>query len=368
MKPADLFVRARRKKLLMTAVIELTYSCDLACEVCYNDRSGPSKSLEKSELTTLIEDLADLEVLNLVFTGGEPTRHPHFMTLGRLAKRLGFVVRIKTNGMSLDRHAAGRLKREVEPFVVDVSLHGASASTHDRQTRVRGSFDRLVENLGSMKQEGLRVRLSALLTSWNEHELEAMQAMADALEMDINYDCNPTPRDNGDRSPMALAPSRDAVRRMLELQLSRHGLLEPGPDEPEGSVKEERLRSGDSVCSAAFSTLAVDPLGNVLPCVNWRRSLGNIRERSIRDIWRNSPELEHVRDLNSKALEVVSRHDLRAGLAAFCPGLALAVSGDELDLYPAAVQRAELERDLMRRFQSSRRREQPEGSQRREGR
>jgi len=46
--------------------------------------------------------------------------------------------------------------RELDRVVVEVSLHGASAETHDRQTRVEGSFDRLLANLQEMLARGRR--------------------------------------------------------------------------------------------------------------------------------------------------------------------------------------------------------------------
>lgn len=359
----DLFAVARRKGLLMTAVIELTYRCDLACEVCYNDRSRSRKPLTIDEHVALFEELADLQVLNLVFTGGEPSLHPRFLELGRHARRLGFALRIKTNGMRMDRTMAEILRREVDPFVIDVSLHGATAVTHDRQTRKRGSFDRIVRNLVSMKEEGLRVRLSGLLTSWNEHELEAMQALADRLEMDIIFDCSPTPRDDGDRSPMVLAPSPDAVRRVLELQLDRHG-----PPQVKASESGTREQSGPfdgSVCSAGYSTMAVDPYGDVLPCVNWRRPVGNIGDQSIREIWQSTGELRRVRELNSQALRVLTRHELEAGLMGFCPGLAHSISGNELEIYPSALQRAQLQLEVMDRSRAPDPAKRPERDQNR---
>ena len=55
-----------------------------------------------------------------------------------------------------------------------MSLHGATAATHDRQTRVPGSFDRLLANLGELRPLGLRVKLNSTLTAWNEGEIEGM--------------------------------------------------------------------------------------------------------------------------------------------------------------------------------------------------
>src|SRR5262249_5683728 len=50
-------------------------------------------------------------------------------------------------------------------------------------------------------------------------------------------------------------------------------------------------RANDGVnCGLGRVTLAVDPEGNVYPCLQWRTtSLGNVRETPLRELWRSSP-------------------------------------------------------------------------------
>ena len=47
--------------------------------------------LEEADYLRLLEDLAALQVLNLVFSGGEPLAHPDFWRIGRRARELGLV-------------------------------------------------------------------------------------------------------------------------------------------------------------------------------------------------------------------------------------------------------------------------------------
>ena len=91
------------------------------------------------------------------------------------------MVRVKSNAHALRGKLAQRMKDEVDPFLVEVSLHGASPESHDRQTRVPGSFARLIANLREARALGLRIKLNSPLTLWNEHEIEAMYALADEL-------------------------------------------------------------------------------------------------------------------------------------------------------------------------------------------
>jgi MoaA/NifB/PqqE/SkfB family radical SAM enzyme len=335
-----------RKNILFSALVELTYRCNLDCSFCYNDLGLKGRPLKTHQYLRFFEDLKEMQVLSLVLTGGEPLAHPDFLALGRRARELGFVVRLKSNGHALRGTLARRIKEEVDPFVVELSLHGARALTHDRQTRVAGSFERLLANLREMLALGLRLKLNSTLTAWNEGEIEEMYAIADGLGVRLSISAEVTPRDDGDRSPLAISASPDGLRRLFEVQLARArgtGAAGARPPAPEAHPDHEGLPdSGDKHCGAGSSAIAVDPFGNVYPCVQWRRALGNLHEKSIQEIWSTSPVLEEIRRLTAEAKKVVDSHGGRGRLSDFCPGAALLNTGSPILVHPAALKRMEI--------------------------
>src|SRR5205807_1264407 len=160
-----LMLRTWSENRLFSALVELTYRCNLDCFFCYNDLALRGRPLSLEQYFDFFADLRDLQVLNLTLTGGEPLAHPDFLRLGARARELGFVVRIKSNGHALRGALARRIRDEIDPFLVEVSLHGATAAVHDRQTREPGSFERLLANLREMRGLGLRVKLNSTLTA-----------------------------------------------------------------------------------------------------------------------------------------------------------------------------------------------------------
>ena len=165
---ASVLRRTWSENALFTVLVELTYRCNLDCFFCYNDLRLAGQAMTTPEWLRLFEDLSNMQVLNLTLSGGEPLAHPDFFFLGRKARDLGFVVRVKSNGHALGGTLAHRLRDDVDPYLIEVSLHGARAETHDRQTRVPGSFERLLRNIGEMRAVGLRVKMNTTLTAWNE--------------------------------------------------------------------------------------------------------------------------------------------------------------------------------------------------------
>jgi radical SAM protein with 4Fe4S-binding SPASM domain len=288
------------------------------------------------EYFRLFEDLRDMQVLNLALTGGEPLAHPDFMTLGTKARELGFVLRIKSNGHAIRGELARRLKDEVDPYLIEVSLHGACAETHDRQTQAPGSFDQLMSNVNEMTNLGLRTRFNVVLTRWNENEIKDMFALADAAGVPIQVDPEVTPRDNGDRSVLTLSASEEGLRRLYRLQLDR--MRRDGNeanDEVQRLTDEELPAPEDKLCGAGSTGIAVDPFGNVYPCVQWRKPLGNLHESSINDIWKGSSALAEVRKLTAEAKKLVEDQRLELPLVRFCLGCALLSTGNPLEIYPA---------------------------------
>ena len=334
---------AWRENLLFSVLVELTYRCNLDCFFCYNDLGLRGEPMSREEYCRFFADLREMEVMNLTFSGGEPLAHPDFLALGARARELGFVVRIKSNGHALRGELARRVRNEIDPFLIEVSLHGSTAATHDRQTRVPGSFGRLLSNLAEMRELGLRVKVNSTLTAWNEGEIAEMFALTDSLDLPLQVDPEVTPRDDGSREPLAVAASREGVLRLFRLQFERGRGAADGP--------AEVARGGDDGtmpapvhkhCGAGSSGIAVDPYGNVYPCVQWRRPAGNLHRQSIREIWRGSAGLAEVRDLSGQIKDMVDAQGPDHHLLNFCPGTAAAHTGSPLQLYAAATQRKEL--------------------------
>jgi MoaA/NifB/PqqE/SkfB family radical SAM enzyme len=332
-----------RENLLFSVLVELTYRCNLDCFFCYNDLNLRGTPLSREDYLRLFADLRDLEVMNLSLSGGEPLAHPDFLLLGARARELGFVVRVKSNGHALRGELARRVRDEIDPFLIEVSLHGATAATHERQTRVPGSFDRLLANLREVLGLGLRVKLNSTLTAWNEREIAGMFALADDLGLPLQVDPDVTPRDDGGREPLQVAPSREGVLRLFRLQFERGRKAGAG-------APVEVARGGDDGtlpapvhkhCGAGSSGLAVDPFGNVYPCVQWRRPVGNLHQQGIREIWTGSQGLREVRDLTAEVKGMVDAQGPGGVLFNFCPGAADVHTGSPLHLYPAAMQRRE---------------------------
>lgn len=331
--------RAAREHRPLAALLELTYRCNLRCVYCYNDRERIRGHLTTAEWMGILPQIAEMGVLHLALSGGEPLLHPGFDEILREARRLEFAIRVKTSGDLLTRERARRIKALGDPFLVELSLHGADQATHERQTRVPGSFERLLANARGAVAEGLRVRMVCTLTRWNEDQLDDMAALAGELGVPLRFSTDVSPKDNGDRSPLDLKVSADGYRRYRAWVARQAGLVEDAASQPDPGEVER-------TCGAAATGFTVDPLGNVLPCVQWRQSAGNLRETPLREIWEQSPVLRAARNAVRLA---ASRIGPGETMCHFCPGMAWLLHRDPLEEYRDETHPLGKQGDLVRK-------------------
>ena len=294
--------------------LELTYRCNWRCVFCYNPRHFDRAGLTGDEWIAVLDDLRILGTLNVTITGGEPMAHPEIVRILRAARERAFVVRLFTNGTLIDDAAADEIA-SLHLLAVEVSIHGATADVHDRTTARAGSFEALLAAIDRLVARDVTVIAKLPLTRWNEHQFDDVIALAEARALPLQIDPHITPRDDGDLSPLQYAPSSQAIRRALAIA------------NPEVM---ERVHGGAN-CGLGRITLAVDPEGNVYPCMQWRhRALGNVREVALRELWHASPVRAEAADLSTR----VNDHLLDAGgpLATFpyCPAIAMQETGDAL--------------------------------------
>ncbi len=315
-------VRARR--LLHDVTLELTYHCNLNCFYCYNNREKQGTPLSLAQYRTLLEDLARMQTLFLMLTGGEPMIHPRFFEIGSMCRELGFVVRVRTNGHTLFPRNIDRLIHEVDPYVVEVTLHGATAEVHDRQTRVPGSFDRLIQNLRHTRSAGLRCSMVATPTAWNQHQIEKMISLGDELDAPLHFQGPVGPRDNGDTEPLSIQPDPETWYRIAALVEERSARKET--DGEEGMKTDSTSGPVDEIpatCRVGMVGVDIDPFGNVQACMHLQESAGSLHEQSIEEIWNHSPLFARVRQRAiAAAAELGGKKPRQFGAPLFCLGVA----------------------------------------------
>jgi uncharacterized Fe-S cluster-containing radical SAM superfamily protein len=174
------------------ASYELNLGCNYDCEHCYLGlKRFEGMSWETRE--RVLHVMRDAGVLWVQLTGGEPTIDSHFSDVYELAWDLGMVITLLSNGSRLDNPKILELLTSRRPYRITVSVYGATEQSYDGLTRRRGSFRRFSRGLEGARAAGLPITLSLVITQHNEHEVDAMRALADRYRLPFNEYSNISP-------------------------------------------------------------------------------------------------------------------------------------------------------------------------------
>jgi Fe-coproporphyrin III synthase len=307
----------------------ITGRCNLSCTHCYS-KSGPGRTTE-GELTTaealaVIDDLAEMGVPLILFTGGEPLMRGDIWDLARHAKNRGLKMALSTNGTLITPDIARKIKESGIEYA-GISLDGARAVTHDRFRNSPGAFEQTIAAFAACKAAGLRCGVRVTLTRENCHELEALVDRAILLGASrfCLYWLVPTGR--GSDSYTRLQLDRQEVTEALSLLYRKaketdpavmefltvdapqdciHLLASMGQDGSEDLADaRELLASLKGGCSAGTRVANIDAQGNVYPC-QFARSpeflVGNVRNRPFSGVWSDStnPVLTRFREKQAR--------------------------------------------------------------------
>lgn len=290
-----------------------TQECNLHCRHCYSNSGGGGerrgRELNTVEARRLIEDLAGFRVPALLFSGGEPLMRPDLLELAAYAVELGIKPTISTNGTLIDPDTAGRLK-EIGVGYVGVSLDGLE-DTHDRFRGRRGAFAAALKGIDACTAVGQKAGLRFTLNRHNVNELGAVLDLVETRGISrvcfyhlvysgrgsrmIDEDIGP--EETRRAMDLIIDRTRDFYQRGLEkeiLTVDNHAdgiylylrLLAESPERAQTALKLLELNGGNR---SGIAIASVDWEGNVYPDQFTREHiLGNVRERSFREIWTDS--------------------------------------------------------------------------------
>ena len=289
-------------------VWNITSQCNLKCRHCYIEATEAAKD---NEMTTadgmaFIDDLAEMKVPVLMFSGGEPLVRPDLFELAAYAVEKGLRIVLSTNGTLIDDFTA-QLIKEAGFQYVGVSIDGCE-ETHDMFRGEKGAFAAAIAGIRAAKAAGNRTGVRFTLNSLNKRDLPAVLDLIEQEKIDrfcmyhLVYagrggdmkNLDVTLYEKREVAQLLIDKALDFDRRGVELEIlttDNHAdglyLLDYIAKTNPARVPEVRqLLELHGGCSAGDRMADVDYLGNVHPCQFWSDlTLGNVRERKFSEIW-----------------------------------------------------------------------------------
>ena len=320
---ARLLAVAQEHNVPLDVSIELTHHCNFRCRHCFiPDFKAPDR-LTTERVLTLLDELVEMGTLSLTLTGGELLLRPDWLRIAQRARRLGFALRLFTNGALIEEDTAAAIQGL--NAVVEISLHAMREEVFEKITGRAGSFKKTLSGIELLCQRGVEVVLKTTLQLENRAELTAVAAYA--AEVGATHQAYGTilPKKDGDPGPIEFRLPQSELKSLL-LPVVGEGF---------------NLNREAPLCAAASRYCAINSAGDVLACNVLPGSGGNVRHRSFREIWEGSPWLNRVREIRAKDLHTCNTCD-KLSYCGRCHAQALMEHGDLYGPSSYARERAEV--------------------------
>lgn len=173
--------------LLQSARFYITFRCNSLCGYCnvwQDDKFKGYEELTLERARQILDELYELGVRYVDFTGGEPVLHPHIDGIVQYAKSLGMAVEITSNGIRFAKHIDA-----IVPYVdtMNVSLDTLRPERY-RQIRGVPTLDRALDVIQRVIATGSgNLKLICVVTRENVDEVPDLLRFAHENRITIYF-------------------------------------------------------------------------------------------------------------------------------------------------------------------------------------
>ncbi len=300
---------------LKSCVWELTLRCNARCRLCGSSAPGArSDEMDAAGCVDLALEMADLGLRSVTLSGGEPLLKKGFFEIAGALVRAGVRTDIVSNGLLIDDEMARR--------IADIPLYGVSLSfdgpdeVHDDLRGVPGCYDKLQRAMEALHRHGVKI---GAITHVNQTNLPHLDRLAEALvrspvsawRLQLTVPVDATPSTHSEM----LAPGQIPAVAELIRRIDEEGEIGCGGSHSIGYFGDCELSLRPATdqgplawrgCPAGIDSVGIASNGDVYGCLSLlmhgtRFRVGNTRDRSLTEIWRDPASFGYNREFDPGA-------------------------------------------------------------------
>ena len=343
---------AKEKAEFIPLVISwnVTRKCNLKCSHCY---INATKEELRGELTTeeakrLMDQISDVSRPLLILSGGEPLLREDIYDLIRYGASKGFRMGLGSNGSLIDEAVAKKLK-DAGVKTVSISIDSSIPEKHDEFRGVKGSWQKAINAITALKQNGVLVQVNTTVTQQNHGEIDEIMSLAEELGVENFHLFFLVPTGRGTKIADLSPALYEGMIKSTFAKTAKHRLnVRPSCAPQFMRIAKDMgldMRQWIRGCIAGLYYCRVYPNGDITPCPYLPVKLGNIREKTFSEIWFKSEVFTNLRNFN-KLKGKCGDCDYRS-LCGGCRARAYGLSSDFIDFCGDLHEPAELKGDYL---------------------
>ncbi len=323
------------------AFIEITNMCNLNCQHCYAD-SGKKRSNELSteQILKLIDDFAEMGVLQLFLTGGEVFTHPDAIKIINHARTKPFSTQIFTNGLLINEKNLSRIPQGQSFFV------SFDTAVPERTVRGRMDFPKLKKAFDLVHKYGHVLRTAVSVHNQNIDDIEEIfeWTKINGFSRPQWLETHPIGRALFNPHIIIKKEKVDKVFDIYQRCMDRYHSKPNGDPAPNDSKIRslrtikfcQQLENATNQEKCGRSVVYVNSQGVVYPCSNCMSNksyaAGNIAQKTFGQIWEEG--FKEFRKITFNDFEKCNNCSVfQEGIwCQFrCPPLSVNITGNELE-------------------------------------
>jgi len=264
--------------------IDLTQACTERCIHCYASNYD-TYSLDLELLKKTFGEFRAMGGLKVKLTGGECMLHQNFVDILDMARAHDFVISVLSN-LTLCTDINKNAIKNADVAVVQTSLYGADAQTHDTITRRPGSFEQTMKAIKDLTKLGVQVQLHCPLMRQNVHAIEDIKKIGENIGVKTTFDAAIMTRANHDNNNLECALSDDMLYQYLKDQNIENISMGKDPVVPDAPI-----------CNIGIARICLSATGHYYPCSGcYGYVLGNCSQMTISEVW-NGEKMTRLRSI-----------------------------------------------------------------------
>lgn len=309
------------------AIWEVTRACQLKCVHCRADAqlTPDPRELTHEEGIKLIDQIYEMDNPMLVFTGGDCMMREDLFELADYAVKKGMRVSMTPSATANVTKERMERAKNVGLSRWGFSIDGPTPEIHDHFRGTPGSFDLTLEKIKYLNELDMPLQINTVISRYNYDHLEEMVELVSELKAVMWYIFLLVPTGRGQEDKCLTPAEHEKVfrwlydlsktapfdikttaaqhyRRVVLQQKAREHKIESGEIRYEDTITTDYASLGDGLKRAPKGVndgngfIFISHVGDVLPSGLLPIKVGNVREKPLKEIYRESPVLKELRN------------------------------------------------------------------------